>query len=40
MLVTVMPGDFASVATNASNNSPADAVENDGDVIFEAEVDR
>jgi hypothetical protein len=34
-----MPWEFASVATNANNSSVADAVENDGDVIFEAELD-
>jgi hypothetical protein len=39
-LVTVMPEDLASVATNASSSSLADAVENDGDVMFEAELDR
>jgi hypothetical protein len=35
-----MPEDLPSVATNASNNSLTDAVENDGDVMFDAEPDR
>jgi hypothetical protein len=35
-----MPADLASVATNASNNSEAAFVENDGVVMLEADVDR
>jgi hypothetical protein len=35
-----MPAVFESVATNANNSSLADVVENDGDVMFELELDR
>src|SRR5947209_4454543 len=35
-----MPADFASVATNASNNSFDAAVENDGEVMLVLELDR
>jgi hypothetical protein len=35
-----MPEEFASVAMNASSSSLADAVENDGDMMFEPELDR
>jgi hypothetical protein len=35
-----MPEEFESVATNASNSSLANLVENDGDVMFELELDR
>jgi hypothetical protein len=38
--VTDIPEDFASVATNASNSSLTETVENEGDVRLEPELDR
>jgi len=38
--VTVIPGDVASEATNASNSSASDAVEKDGDVMFATAFER
>src|SRR4051794_7959649 len=38
-LLTFIPADFASVDTNANNNSPADVVVTEGDTIVVDEVD-